>query len=53
MIQINSDEVYEVRHWAKQFSVTDSQLRAAIAQVGPRVTDVRKHVAVQVAAENA
>ena len=53
MIQINSDEVYEVRHWAKQFRVTDSQLRDAIVQVGPRAIDVRQHVAVQVAAEHA
>jgi hypothetical protein len=36
-IRINVDELYEVRHWAKQLGVTEAQLLSAVAQVGPLV----------------
>jgi hypothetical protein len=42
--RINVDEIYEVRHWAKQFGVSTDQIRAAIEQVGPLVDAVRQHL---------
>jgi NTP pyrophosphatase (non-canonical NTP hydrolase) len=39
-IRINVEEVYEVRHWAKQFGVSDAQLLAAVEQAGPLVDAV-------------
>jgi len=35
---------YEVRHWAKQFGVSNEQVRAAIEQVGPFVGAVCLHL---------
>ena len=43
-LRINVDEIYEVRHWAKQLGVSVKQLRAVIAQVGPLVDAVRLHL---------
>jgi hypothetical protein len=48
IIRINVDEVYEVRHWAKQFAVSELQLLAAIEQVGPMVDGVRQYLKDQV-----
>ena len=43
-ICINADVPYEVRHWAKQFGVSNEQVRAAIEQVGPFVGAVCLHL---------
>ena len=43
-IRINVDEVYEVRHWAKQFGVSDRQLLDAIKEAGPLVDGVRQYL---------
>ena len=51
IIRINVDEVYEVRHWAKQFRVSDVQLLAAVKKVGPMVYVVRQYLERQGAAE--
>jgi len=43
-IRINVDEMYEVKHWAKELGVSIQQLLAAIEQVGPLVDAVRQHL---------
>ena len=43
-LRINVDEIYEVRHWAKQLGVSIERLRAAIEQVGPLVDAVRQYL---------
>ena len=43
-LRINVDEIYEVKHWAKQLGVSIEQLRIAIEQVGPMVDAVRQHL---------
>ena len=43
-LRINVDEIYEVRHWAKQLGVSIQQLRAAIEQVGPLVGALCLHL---------
>lgn len=43
-IRINVDEIYELRHWAKQLGVSIDQLRTAIEQVGPLVYAVCQHL---------
>ena len=47
-IRINVDEVYEVTHWAKQFGVSNLQLLAAVAHVGPLVEAVHQYLKDQV-----
>ena len=42
-IRINVDELYEVRHWAKQLGVTEAQLLSAAAQVGPLVAILKQY----------
>jgi hypothetical protein len=44
-IRINADELYEVRHWAKQLGVTEAQLLSAVEQVGPLVAAVKQYLA--------
>ena len=51
-IRINVDEIYEVRHWAKQLGVSIQQLRAAIEQVGPLVDAVRQHLKDEIDPDN-
>jgi hypothetical protein len=43
-IRINVDEVYEVKHWAKQLGVSIERLQAVIAQAGPLVDAVRLYL---------
>jgi hypothetical protein len=43
-IRINVDEIYELRHWAKQLGVSIDQLRTAIEQVGPLIDAIRQHL---------
>jgi hypothetical protein len=42
-IVINVREKYQLRHWSKQFGVTDAELFAAVAQVGPLAVHVRNY----------
>ena len=50
--RINVDETYEVKHWAKQFSVRVQQLEAAIEQAGPLVDAVRLHLKDEIHPDN-
>ena len=40
--RVNTSEAWELKYWAKEFGVTEDQLKAAVKAVGPMVTDVRK-----------
>jgi hypothetical protein len=40
--RINRNEEYEVQYWAKELAVSKDRLIAAIEDVGPMVTDVKK-----------
>ena len=42
--RINVDHDYEVNYWANEFGVSRDELRSAIAEVGPVLTDVRTHL---------
>jgi hypothetical protein len=42
--RVNTSESWELKHWTKEFGVTEDQLKAAVKAVGPMVTDVRKHL---------
>ena len=43
-IVINVNESYQLRHWAKQFGVSDSQIRAAVEHVGSSAEKVRQYL---------
>ena len=43
-IRINVDEIYELRHWAKQLGANIPRLRAAVEQVEPLIDVVRQHL---------
>ena len=51
-LRINVDEIYEVRHWAKQLGVSIQQLQATIEQVGPLVDAVRHHLKDEIDPDN-
>jgi hypothetical protein len=51
-IRINADEIYEIKHWAKQLGVTVQQLRSAIEQVGPLVNAVCLHLKAEMHPDN-
>lgn len=38
--RVNVNEDYEVRYWTKKWGVTEDELRAAVAEMGPMVADV-------------
>ena len=42
--RINLNEDYEVRDWAAKFGVSPDELRQAVAQVGDRAEEVRRHL---------
>ena len=42
--RINVHEPYEVRYWCGQFGCSEHELRQAVAQVGPMVSNVRRHL---------
>jgi hypothetical protein len=42
--QIRLDDDYDVLYWTARLYCTASQLRAAVAAVGPRETDVRVYL---------
>jgi hypothetical protein len=39
--RINVHEAYELRDWTKSLGVSEDVLKAAVAKVGPMVTDVK------------
>ena len=43
-IRINTNEEFEVRHWAKQLEVNPDVLLAAVEQVGPLIEAVRQYI---------
>ena len=42
--RINIHEAWELRDWSKHFSVTPSELSAAVAAVGPMTKDVARYL---------
>lgn len=42
--RINVHEDWERRYWTQQLGVSEEQLRAAVAAVGPTVAAVRAHL---------
>lgn len=42
--RINVHEAYELRDWAKKFGVTPDELKAAVAKVGDRASEVESHL---------
>jgi hypothetical protein len=44
VICINVGEDYQVRHWAKQFAVSELDLRNAVERVGSVAENVRREV---------
>ena len=42
-LRVNMDQEYEARYWSDKFGVSQDDLRAAIAQVGPMVSDLERH----------
>jgi len=43
-IRIDVDESYQLRHWTKQFGVSDVELRDAVEKVGPLAENVREYL---------
>ena len=42
--RINVNEDYELRGWAKKFTVTPEQLKEAVKAVGTQADDVERHL---------
>jgi hypothetical protein len=40
--QVVLEHDWEVRYWCVKYSVTESELRACVREVGPRVEDVER-----------
>jgi hypothetical protein len=45
--RINTSEDYELRYWTEKWNVSAEALRAAVAKVGPMVTDVARQLGKQ------
>ena len=43
--RVNMDQEYEARYWASKWGVSQEELRAAVASVGPMVSDLERHFA--------
>jgi hypothetical protein len=43
--RVNMDQEYEARYWANKWGVSQEELRAAVASVGPMVSDLERHFA--------
>ena len=41
--RVNMDQDYEAKYWANKWGVSQEELRAAVAQVGPMVSDLERH----------
>ena len=42
--RINVHEAWELRWWSQHLGVTEQQLRDAVKVVGPKVSDVKRHL---------
>jgi hypothetical protein len=42
--RVNTEQDYEVRYWAQEFSVSEEQLRQAVQRVGSSADKVREHL---------
>jgi len=42
--RINLDQEHEVEYWSEKLGVSRDELRRAIAQAGPMVTDIKQHL---------
>uniref|UniRef100_A0A7C2BBZ2 DUF3606 domain-containing protein n=1 Tax=Pseudomonas graminis TaxID=158627 RepID=A0A7C2BBZ2_9PSED len=40
--RVNTSEAWELKHWTKEFGVTEEELKTAVKAVGPMVVDARK-----------
>ena len=45
--RINIHEAYELRYWSDKLGVSPEQIQSAVAKVGPKVEDVRDHLALR------
>ncbi len=43
-MRVNVDEAYELRYWTERFGVSAEALKAAVAKVGPMVSDVEREL---------
>jgi len=43
--RVNMDQEYEARYWAKKWNVSEEELRSAVGEVGPMVSDLERHFA--------
>jgi hypothetical protein len=43
--RVTMPQEYEARYWANKWGVSQEELRAAVASVGPRVSDLERHFA--------
>lgn len=41
--RVNMDQDYEARYWSEKWGVSQEELRSAVKQVGPMVSDLEKH----------
>ena len=41
--RVNIDQDYEAKYWANKWGVSQEELRSAVAQVGPMVSDLERH----------
>ena len=44
-LRVNMDQEYDARYWSNKFGVSQDDLRAAVAKVGPMVSDLERHFA--------
>lgn len=43
-LRINVNESYEVRYWSEKFSITEEELKKAVAAVGPMASNVQDYL---------
>ena len=41
--RVNMDQDYEARYWAEKWGISQDELRSAVDQVGPMVSDLERH----------
>ena len=41
--RVNIDQDYEAKYWAAKWGVSQEELRAAVAKVGPMASDLERH----------
>ena len=43
--RVNVDQDYEAKYWAEKWGISQEELRSAVAEVGPMVSDLERHFA--------